>query len=124
VKEGSSTSCLHRKKLASVVATNPVFVVETKSTGSASTVSATAKLAVRVVANIMPPSAAELAAVLAVNLNDAVTIYVSVATRIRFQDSHLFYQAGSNFFFGVVEFTKLGVHRACWRGSDSVPFLY
>jgi hypothetical protein len=41
----------------------------------------------------MPPIVAELAAVLAANSNDAVTIYVSVATWIRIQDSHLFYQA-------------------------------
>jgi hypothetical protein len=34
---------LHRKKLVSVVAANQVFVVVTKSTGTASTVSASAK---------------------------------------------------------------------------------
>jgi hypothetical protein len=53
---------IHRKKLASAVAANP----------------ASAKLAARVVANIMPPSAAELANVLVANSNDAVTLYVSV----------------------------------------------
>jgi hypothetical protein len=57
------------KKLAFFVAANQVFVVVTKSTGTASTVSASAKLA----------SLAELAAVLSANSNDAVLIYVSVA---------------------------------------------
>jgi hypothetical protein len=42
------------------VAANQVFVVVTKSTGTASTVSASAA---RVVADIMPPNVAELAAV-------------------------------------------------------------
>jgi hypothetical protein len=49
------------------VAANQVFVVVTKSTGSASKASASAKLAARVEANIMPPSVAELAAVLVAN---------------------------------------------------------
>jgi hypothetical protein len=77
---------LHRKKIVSVVAANQVFVVVTKSTGTASTVSASAKLAARVVANIMPPNVAELAAVLAANSNDAVSIYAVVTTWIRNQD--------------------------------------
>jgi hypothetical protein len=46
------------------VAANQVFVVVTKSTGTASTVSASAKLDARMVANIMPPSVAELTTVL------------------------------------------------------------
>jgi hypothetical protein len=82
------------------MAANQVFVVVTKSTGTASTASAPAKLAARVVANIMPPSVAVLASVLAANSNDAVTIYVSAATWIRIQDGQLFYQA-SSIFFGV-----------------------
>jgi hypothetical protein len=89
---------VHRKKLAPVVAANQVFVVVTKSTGTTSTVSASAKLAARVVANIMPLNVAELAAVLAANSNDVVTIYAVVATWIRNQDGHLFYQASRIFF--------------------------
>jgi hypothetical protein len=84
------------------VTANQDFVVVTKSTGTASIVSASAKLAARMVANIMPPSVAELTAVLAANSNDAVTVFVSVATWIRIQDGHLFYQSSSNFFFGVI----------------------
>jgi hypothetical protein len=62
------------------VAASQVFVIVTKSTGTATaTASISAKLAVRVV---IPPSVVELAAVLAANLNDAVTINVSVATSI------------------------------------------
>jgi hypothetical protein len=79
---------VHRKKLASVGAANQDFVVVTKSTGTASTVSASAKLAARVVANIMLPSVADLAAVLAANSSDAVTIYAAVATWIRNQYSN------------------------------------
>jgi hypothetical protein len=75
----------HRKKLASGVAANQVFVVVTKYTGTASIIFASAKLAARVVAYIMPPSLAELAAVLAANSSDAVTIYAVVATWIRNQ---------------------------------------
>jgi hypothetical protein len=59
-------------KIALVVSANQVFVVVTKSTGTASTVFASAKLAARVVANIMPPSVAKLVAVLAGNSNDAI----------------------------------------------------
>jgi hypothetical protein len=89
---------VHRKKLASVGASNQVFFVVTKSTGTASLVSAPAKLAARVVANILPPSIAKLAAIVAANSNDAVTIYVSMATWIRIQDGHLFYQTSSKNF--------------------------
>jgi hypothetical protein len=42
----------HRKKLASVGAANQVFVVVTKSTGTASTASASGKLAARTVTKI------------------------------------------------------------------------
>jgi hypothetical protein len=66
------------------VAANQVFVV----------ISASAKLGTRAVAYILPPS------VLATNLNDAVTVCVSVATWIRIQDGHLSYQA-SKIFFGL-----------------------
>jgi hypothetical protein len=43
---------LHRKKLASVGAANQVFVVVTKSTGTAPTASASGKLAARTVTQI------------------------------------------------------------------------
>jgi hypothetical protein len=70
-----------QKKIVSGVAANQVFVVVTKFTGTASMVSASAKFAARVVANIMPPSVAELAnAVLAANSSDAVTMPAVVAT--------------------------------------------
>jgi hypothetical protein len=59
-------------------------------------------------ANIMLPSVAELAAVLAANSSDAVTIYAAVATWIRNQDGNLFYQASSKF-FSVCLRTALGL---------------
>jgi hypothetical protein len=65
------------------VAANQVFVFVTKTTGTASTVSPSEKLAATTLAYNMPPNTAELAAVLAANSNDAVTIYATVATWIR-----------------------------------------
>jgi hypothetical protein len=55
----STDFIVHRKKLASIMAANKVFVVVTKSTGTASTVSASAKLATKVAANVIVPSVAE-----------------------------------------------------------------
>jgi hypothetical protein len=67
IEKQSSFRIFISKKFASVVAAFQVFVVVTKSTGTASTASASATLAARMVANIMPPSVAAIAAVLAAN---------------------------------------------------------
>jgi hypothetical protein len=71
----------YTEKKASVVAANQVFVVVTKSTDTASTVSASAKLAAMEVANMMPPSVAELTAVLAASVSKRSGILVSLKVK-------------------------------------------
>jgi hypothetical protein len=65
-----------------------------------------------VVANIMLPSIANLAATLAANSSDAVTKYADVASWVRKQYGYLLYQASSNFFsVHTVKITYLNLSR-------------